>query len=176
MTTTAQNKIAETLADLEGKGVPQSLIDGQRSLYAEIDALPPAEKRLLSQNALTTAKTFIATAVEADRPTHEVQGLLQFADSLVALAGYVGATLREEQGEYATGDSRVTAVLEHLQDLIASVSIEGLKARGWTEEDIAQGLQEYAETGTSERADRADRQAPEIPTTTSKSEGYGLYL
>lgn len=130
--TTVQEAIrkAQTTQFEQDATLPEELKTESLALYDSIDALSPAQKSLLVDNALVCVRTAIEALATSEDPS-EVRAMAIAASGFVAVAGYANALVREAAGDTSTGDSKVSAVLAATQSVMRNCAKTGM-----TEEEV----------------------------------------
>lgn len=159
-----------------------------KKVYDQIDALDDPCKRLLIGDTLSMVHSALTHMAERDHNPY-ASSLL----GLLALGGYANETIREEAGDTATGDRRVSEVLDTFKSLVSAAAQQSLSPQQRQDmNELTRRVRERIEK-TGEDPDKAlaeeVKNFPDFqpvsadgqPQTTERSatepdQGYGMYL
>lgn len=158
------------------------------ALYSGIDSMTSEQKTLLISQALGIAHNAVMGIAEAASEPGKVIGYAQFANGLIALAGYTQETLREEAGSTTTGDSKVRGVIEGFRQLCSDIAKADMSPELRAEADalsdrvnarVAETGEDFNEVFNDEFGkvkERLAKHAKPTEATEDHGTGYGMYL
>lgn len=168
-------------------GAPAETVERVNAIYDGMDEMNHEQKTLLVTTVVSGLSTLLKQmAGQADNPM--IDAFAELGHGLLAMAGYVNESMREEAGYTSTGDSKVDNLLADFQSLIQERSEAGfspeekalaepIKAR--LEQRLAEGMPvgEAMRRAHEELTEaRTHLEAPAAKTSEEASPGYGLYL
>lgn len=120
MTTIREETREAQRAEFEKRNDERAVPDMEATLaiYDYVDALTPDQRSLLVQKLLSGAHQHLSDSAEAADNPLILAGHLQVGSALIALAGYVTASEREDAGWTSTGDKAVTEVLTKFGEVL----------------------------------------------------------
>lgn len=163
--------------DQQLEDLPEEIQAKTHALYDSIGALSPEQRGLLVSQALAHASSLTQQVAAGGSAS-----LLTLVTGMIAIAGYSNELAREEAGHTATGDRKVTAVIdsyrELCRDMVASQMSPEQKARA---EAMAERVNARMQAGEDFSTAVANVQAAEghqhvAANSDSEQEGFGLYL